>query len=98
MNAKNVYAVKEVFVSDVTQICLILRCIFCGFPLCVEKFALKQTQAPLFSLPYGASSSAVNFRVMSICPLQESMADCRMESDNAFYLFHQNMGTSNNGR
>ena len=41
------YAVKEVFVSDVTQICLILRCIFCGFPLCVEKFALKQTQAPL---------------------------------------------------
>ncbi len=32
---------------DAPRICLILRCIFCGFPLCVEKFALKQTKAPL---------------------------------------------------
>ena len=40
-------AIKEVFVSDVTQICLILRSICSGFPLCAKKFALKQTQAPL---------------------------------------------------
>jgi len=50
------------------------------------------------SLPYGASSSAVNFRAMSICALQESIADSRMEGDDAFYLFHQDMGISTNGR
>jgi hypothetical protein len=44
---KDLYTVKEVLVSDAPQIRLILRCIFCGFPLCVDKFALKQTQISL---------------------------------------------------
>ena len=42
------WSVKEVFVNDMLQICLILRCIFSGFPLCVEKFVLKQPLSMMY--------------------------------------------------
>ena len=38
---------KRLMWIDMYQICLILRSICSGFPLCGKRFALKQTQAPL---------------------------------------------------